>query len=55
MKGRKTAKHNKGNETARMRSCVENDSELKDKENADDDNTGTEIGEGDVDDKGGEI
>ena len=38
IKGRKTAKH-KGNETARMRSCVEDGSELKDEENADDDDT----------------
>ena len=38
-----------------MRSCVKKDSELKDKENADDDNIATEIGEGDVDDKGEEI
>ena len=37
-----------------MRSCVEDCSELKDGENADD-YTGTETGEGDVDDKGGEI
>lgn len=73
----KAAKHNKGNETARMRSCVEDSGELKDGENADkvggevedgeevengerledgnDDDTGTETGEGDVDDKGGDI
>ena len=37
-----------------MRSCVEDCGELKDRENADD-YTGTETGEGDVDDKGGEI
>ena len=53
IKGRKTAKR-KGKETGRMRSCVEDCGELKDGENADD-YTGTETGEGDVDDKGGEI
>ena len=38
-------KHFKGNETARMRSCVENSAELKNGKNADDDNTRTETGE----------
>ena len=47
-------KHFKGNETARMRSCVENSAELKNG-NADDDNTRTETGEDTVDGKGGEI
>ena len=37
-----------------MRSSVEDGGELKDEGNVDDD-TGTEIGKADVDDKGGEI
>ena len=54
VENRKTAKHSKGNETARITSCVEDGGD-KDGENADDDDTGTETGEGDVGDKGGEI
>ena len=38
-----------------MRSCVEDGGDLKDGENTDDNDTGRETGEGDVDDKGGEI
>ena len=38
-----------------MRSSFEDCSELKDRENGDDDDTGTETGEGSADDKGGEI